>query len=329
MKQPSKQGANCNDMDKTCTPQSMEMPAGVHGLVRQTLAALVRRMASGDMTGVQIPIATPLFCDNGEGSHYHATPELFLQVGGASIMRLTTGRVRNEAGGLLLIPRGVAHQESADSARSPFCNLVFMHEPGRLHYHAGLPSPRKKSPVTGVYVGGICGIPHPHGSRLYGYLNEAADFVMAGHPARHPVVQGLLLTHLGLLQSLVEQGDLHAANTESALVARCRRLVQEQMADTQLSVQQLAGQLRCTPDYLSNRFRRERGVRLTVHINQERCNLAGHLLRTTRWSVKEIALRCGYSDPGYFSRIFSQREGTPPREFRTAEVRRESGGGRK
>jgi AraC-like DNA-binding protein len=316
-------------MDKTCTQQSLETPAGVHCLVRQTLSALVCRISAGDMAGIQVPIATPLFCDNEVGSHYHATPELFLQMAGTSIMRLTTGRIRNEAGGLLLIPRGVAHQESADSARSPFCNLVFMHEPGRLHYHAGLPLPRKKSPVMGIYVGGICGIPHPHGSRLYGYLNEAADFVSAGNPVQHPVVQGLLLTHLGLLQALVDQDERPAQSTESVLVARCRRMVQEQLADSRLSVQHLAGQLRCTPDYLSNRFHRETGIRLIERINQERCILARHLLRTTPWSVKEVATRCGYSASGYFSRVFSQLEGTNPREFRAAEVRRETGGGRK
>ncbi len=106
-------------------------------------------------------------------------------------------------------------------------------------------------------------------------------------------------------------------------------MVQEQLADPRLSVQHLAGQLRCTPDYLSNRFRREISIRLIEHINQERCNLARHLLRTPQWSVKEVATRCGYSDSGYFSRVFSQLEGANPREFRAAEVRRETGGGRK
>ena len=91
-------------------------------------------------------------------------------------------------------------------------------------------------------------------------------------------------------------------------------------------MQRLAGQLRCTPDYLSNRFRRESGLRLTAHINQERCHLGRHLLRATQWNVKEIAARCGYSDAGYFSRIFSRLAGANPRDFRKAEVRRETGG---
>ena len=309
-------------MDKTFLPLPAQTPADVHRLAQRTLAALVRRIASGDLTGVQIPLSTPLFCDQGVGSHYHSRPELFLQVSGTSRMRLTTGLIRCKANGLLLIPRGVAHQETADSTHGSFCNLVFMHGSGHFTYHAGLPVPQKKTPISWITIGGSCHVSHAYGSQLYGYLNEAADFVAAGHPVQHAVVQGLLLTHLGLLQSLIKQSDLLATNTESALVARCRRSVQEQLADMRLSVQNLAGQLRCTPDYLSNRFHRESGLRLTVHINQERCHLARHLLRTTQWNIKEIAGRCGYADAGYFSRIFSHLAGANPRDFRKAEVRR-------
>lgn len=311
-------------MDKTCTAPVAETSAGVHQLTRQALAEQVGRIASGTMTGVQIPLAAPLFCDMAAGSHYHSVPELFLQIGGVSRMRLTTGLIRNEPDGLLLIPRGVAHAEAADSTRSPFCNLVFMHRPGHLHYHAGLPCSPKKPSAGSIRVGGCCDLSHPYGSQLYDYLNEAADAVAAGHPVHHPVVQGLLLAHLGLLQTLIAQSDQPAANTESALVSRCRRMVQEQLADMQLSVQRLAGQLRCTPDYLSNRFHRESGLRLTVHINQERCHLARHLLRTTQWNIKEIAARCGYADAGYFSRVFSRLSGANPRDVRKTEVRRDT-----
>jgi AraC-like DNA-binding protein len=313
-------------MDKTCNIPQADSAAAVHHLTQQTLAALVHRIASGDMSGVHIPVATPLFCDRGKGSHYHSRPELFLQVSGASRMRLTTGLVACEAPGLLLIPRGVAHHESADSTTSPFCNLVFMHGPGYFSYHAGLSCGTSHGGITSIRIGGSCNVAHVYGSQLYGYLSEAADFVAAGHPVSHPVVQGLLLTHLGLLQVIVEQTAQRPRSAESALVSRCRRFVQEQLTDTRLSVQHLAGQLRCTPDYLSNRFHRDGGVRLTAHVNHERCHLARHLLRTTQWNIKEIAVRCGYADPGYFSRVFSQLEGVNPREFRTAEVRRETGG---
>jgi AraC-like DNA-binding protein/mannose-6-phosphate isomerase-like protein (cupin superfamily) len=306
-------------MDKTCLTTQAQTPDGVHHLTRQALAAQIQRLTASEMTGVHIPVAVPLFCHMGPGSHYHSQPELFLQLSGTSRMHLTTGVLHVEAGDLLLVPRGVAHQETADSTRSPFCNLVCMHAPGQLHYHAGLPVPQPRTPLGSIHVAGSCSTTHPYGSRLYGYLNEAADFVAAGHPVPHPVIQGLLLAHLALLQTLLEQAEPACKTMESALVSRARRLVRERLAEARLCVQFLAEQLSCTPDYLSTRFHRETGIRLTAHINQERCHLARHLLRTTPWNIAEIAERCGYADPAYFSRVFSRQTGVHPREFRNRE----------
>jgi AraC-like DNA-binding protein len=310
-------------MDKTVLPLPAQTPADVRRLAQQTLAALVKRIAAGDLTGVHIPLSTPLFCDQGVGTHYHSRPELFLQVSGTSRMRLLNGVIRCKANGLLLIPRGVAHHETADSTHGSFCNLVFMHGSGDFSYHAGLPSTHAKTTASPITIGGSCRVLHAYGSQLYGYLNEAADVVEAGHSVRHPVVQGLLLAHLGVLQTLIASCVLPARSTESTLVASCRRLVQEQLADARLSVQYLAGQLHCTPDYLSTRFRHDNGLRLTLYINQERYHLARHLLRTNQWNIKEVAARCGYADAGYFSRIFSLLGGVNPRDFCKAEVRRE------
>ncbi|MEO5368399.1 MAG: hypothetical protein H7831_18985, partial [Magnetococcus sp. WYHC-3] len=199
-------------MDKTYLTLPAPTPADVHRLAKQQISAMVRRIASGNMTGVQIPVSTQLHYGYDAVRHYHARPELFLQVSGVSRMRLDNGQLYGRANGLILMPRGVAHQETADSTREPFCNLVFMHGTDCFAYHAGLPNPKNKTPISSITVAGSCKVTHAYGSQLYGHLNEAADFVAAGHPVHHPVVQGLLLAHLGLLLSLVEQSDLLARN---------------------------------------------------------------------------------------------------------------------
>ena len=40
------------------------------------------------------------------------------------------------------------------------------------------------------------------------------------------------------------------------------------------------------------------------------------LLEDSRYSIKEVCLMCGYSDPNYFSRIFKKYEGMTPSEYR-------------
>ena len=47
-----------------------------------------------------------------------------------------------------------------------------------------------------------------------------------------------------------------------------------------------------------------------------RLKKAAEMLKTTPGSVTEIAGRCGYSDPNYFSVAFSRKYGVSPREYR-------------
>ena len=52
---------------------------------------------------------------------------------------------------------------------------------------------------------------------------------------------------------------------------------------------------------------------LILHLlRRRRLREARRLLLTTTLPVKEVARRCGYEDPLYFSRVFHQHTGQPP-----------------
>lgn len=65
-----------------------------------------------------------------------------------------------------------------------------------------------------------------------------------------------------------------------------------------------------------HRFRRETGVSPGQYLQTLRLNSAKELLNSTKLSISEIAAQVGYTDPLYFSRLFCQREGTSPTEYR-------------
>ena len=68
--------------------------------------------------------------------------------------------------------------------------------------------------------------------------------------------------------------------------------------------------------YLCSRFKSYTGKTITEYLNQRRIRQAMHLLKTTRRRVIDIALECGFEDPGYFSRQFKRHAGTTPLAYR-------------
>lgn len=70
--------------------------------------------------------------------------------------------------------------------------------------------------------------------------------------------------------------------------------------------------------YFCRRFKEATGTNAAKYIRYLRLENAQHLLRTSRESIRNIALKCGFSDICYFSSCFKRQFGISPTEFRMA-----------
>ena len=71
-----------------------------------------------------------------------------------------------------------------------------------------------------------------------------------------------------------------------------------------------------SPYYFSKLFKQEVGENFIEYVTGARIKHAQHLLEDSRYSIKEVCVMSGYSDPNYFSRIFKKYEGMTPSEYR-------------
>jgi AraC-like DNA-binding protein len=78
----------------------------------------------------------------------------------------------------------------------------------------------------------------------------------------------------------------------------------------------LARHVALSEDYLTSCFRKELGVTPIAYLNRYRVHQARQLLTDTSKSVTEIALEVGFSDSGYFSRVFRREVGMSPEAYR-------------
>ena len=83
------------------------------------------------------------------------------------------------------------------------------------------------------------------------------------------------------------------------------------------SVKYLANKVNLSPSYLSDLLKRETGLNAQDHIHYFVIEQAKNILLQTNQSVSEIAYSLGFEYPQYFSRLFKQKTGKTPLEYRS------------
>jgi len=93
-------------------------------------------------------------------------------------------------------------------------------------------------------------------------------------------------------------------------------IIQEQYAQPTMSMAWLAQKLDLTPNYLSSLFSKEMGQTFSEYLEEYRIKKAMQLLKNAQLKVYEAAEAVGYADPKYFAKVFKQRTGKTPQEYR-------------
>lgn len=90
-----------------------------------------------------------------------------------------------------------------------------------------------------------------------------------------------------------------------------------------LSMQDVARLMNYSDAYFCKLFKRCFNVNFSTYLNEYRINRAKELLTTTRASVKDISISCGYTDSNYFARVFRRITGMTPSEYRVSCTKQE------
>jgi AraC-like DNA-binding protein len=106
------------------------------------------------------------------------------------------------------------------------------------------------------------------------------------------------------------------------LVEKFERLLNDHFAQDSLietgvpDVKYFASHLNLSANYLSDLLSKYTGKSTQEHIHLKLIDKAKPLLRSTERSISEIAYELGFEHPSHFSKIFKNKVGQPPKEFR-------------
>lgn len=101
----------------------------------------------------------------------------------------------------------------------------------------------------------------------------------------------------------------------SPLVRKAVQIVRKYY-DQGITLEEVAGRLFISEEYLSSQFKKETGAGFAETIRRYRIERIKGLLVGTRLKINQIAELTGYADSKYMSRVFKEETGMLPTEFR-------------
>ena len=107
-----------------------------------------------------------------------------------------------------------------------------------------------------------------------------------------------------------------AEKIEDAFVKKLRAIVAENMDNSQFDVPRFCKEAGMSHSQLHRKLTALMGYSAGRFIRHIRLNEAKRLLEETDTPVSAVAFDVGYTDPGFFSKVFKDEFGLPPREYR-------------
>lgn len=126
----------------------------------------------------------------------------------------------------------------------------------------------------------------------------------------------LFLLFLHRLWTLCDSEHRVTVGTGSSYIQRVVQWIAEHFGEG-VSTQMITQAFSVSRSKLDRDFKRSTGITVHEFLDVCRLNQAKYLLgRRSRPSVREIAARCGFSDPGYFYPFFKKHTAMTPEQYR-------------
>ena len=111
---------------------------------------------------------------------------------------------------------------------------------------------------------------------------------------------------------------------EDSFVKKVREAVESNLTDLDFTVEKLCRRVFMSHSQLHRKLEALTGCSPNKFIRMIRLKRASEMLQHPSNSISSVALDCDYADPGYFARVFKQKYGLTPQEWRN-KVTRNSG----
>lgn len=112
-----------------------------------------------------------------------------------------------------------------------------------------------------------------------------------------------------------EVRDLKQTKEKSPMITQVKDYVFQHIHEV-IRVIDIAEEIGVSPNYLSEKFRKEEGINLKQYIIDEKITSGEYLLKYTEFSIQEISSICAFCSQSRFSVYFQRKNGMTPMKYR-------------
>jgi len=123
-----------------------------------------------------------------------------------------------------------------------------------------------------------------------------------------------LISESVLLYTFAQMSPAESSDGEK-LIGNILKYLEENFTDSQMSLTSVGEELGYNNKYISRIFKEEMGISFSSYLTNLRIQHAVFLIEQGVTAIKNVSLLSGYKDPFYFSSVFKNTIGIPPREY--------------
>jgi AraC-like DNA-binding protein len=246
-----------------------------------------------------------------QDGHMHVNAEIFIQQKGSTRFQFQDQALTISPGEVCVIPTLIAHRESGGKVQGDFAYLVIMIEKEYLSFHIG------KLNDNGVpYIFYIEGTKIDALWSFFNYVENICRYHWLKNERAEIISTNMFKVLLQSLDYFLSENTtlLYSVNEK---IQNVRKIIFQEITNSELSVRYIAEKLNISADYISHYYKKETGQTIIEYINELRLEKAVYFLEKTVLNISEIAWACGYTEPGYFTRVFKERYKVSPKAFKS------------
>lgn len=145
-------------------------------------------------------------------------------------------------------------------------------------------------------------------------FQDIFNHVITEKPGYHQVCSGLVIQILGHIISIIKNENFRHNPIEKAIQKAC--LIIRDNPSRNMNIEDLAGELNVNYSHFRKAFKKYTGLSPMQYHTSLRMKQAVYLLTNTEMSVKEISFDLGFCSAFYFSKLFKEKTGHTPSEYR-------------